>query len=150
MPTYTITELAREFDITPRAIRFYEDQGLISPLREGPGGRNRVYTARDRTHLKLTLRGKRLGLSLSDIKSLVDMYGSPKDTEAQLQSFLQVLARHRAALEQQREDIEVMLAEIATHEEQSQKLLLQANDSAGKVKKAKKATEPAKLEKLAT
>jgi DNA-binding transcriptional MerR regulator len=123
MATYTITELAREFDITPRAIRFYEDQGLLSPSREGPGGRNRIYTARERTHLKLTLRGKRLGLSLSDIKSLVDMYRSPKDTEAQLHSFLEVLARHRAVLEQQREDIEIMLAEISAHEEESQRLL---------------------------
>ncbi|MFZ6735239.1 MerR family transcriptional regulator [Undibacterium sp. Ji42W] len=123
MATYTITELAREFDITPRAIRFYEDQGLLSPTREGPGGRNRVYTTRERTHLKLTLRGKRLGLSLSDIKSLVDMYRSPKDTEVQLQSFLVVLARHRAALEQQREDIEIMLAEISAHEAKSRSLL---------------------------
>jgi len=127
MATYTITELAREFDITPRAIRFYEDQGLLNPTREGPSGRNRVYTARERTHLKLTLRGKRLGLSLSDIKSLVDMYRSPKDTEAQLQSFLVVLARHRAALEQQREDIEVMLAEISAHEEESCRLLAHSN-----------------------
>ena len=63
MPTYTITELAREFEITPRAIRFYEDQGLLSPTRDGAGGRNRVYAARERTRLKLTLRGKRLGLS---------------------------------------------------------------------------------------
>lgn len=125
MATYTITELAKEFDITPRAIRFYEDQGLLSPSREGPGGRNRVYTARERTQLKLTLRGKRLGLSLSDIKSLVDMYRSPKDTEAQLQSFLTVLARHRAALEQQREDIEIMLTEISAHEEKSRALLEQ-------------------------
>jgi DNA-binding transcriptional MerR regulator len=123
MATYTITELAREFDITPRAIRFYEDQGLISPSREGPSGRNRVYSGRERTQLKLTLRGKRLGLSLSEIKALVDMYGSPKDTHAQLQRFLDVLARHRAALEQQREDIEVMLAEISAHEEESRRLL---------------------------
>jgi DNA-binding transcriptional MerR regulator len=127
MATYTITELAQEFDITPRAIRFYEDRGLISPSREGAGGRNRVYTARDRTHLKLTLRGKRLGLSLSDIKSLVDMYSSPKDTETQLHSFLAVLARHRAALELQREDIEIMLDEIRVHEEKSMTLLAQAN-----------------------
>lgn len=123
MATYTITELAKEFDITPRAIRFYEDQGLISPKREGPSGRNRVYSARERTHLKLTLRGKRLGLSLSDIKHLVTMYDSPKDTEVQLQSFLEVLAKHRASLEQQREDIEVMLAEIKAHEDESQRLL---------------------------
>ena len=122
-PTYTITELSREFDITPRAIRFYEDQGLISPHRDGPGGRNRVYTARERTHLKLTLRGKRLGLSLSDIKSLVDMYSSPKDTEPQLQRFVAVLAQHRAALEQQQEDIEVLLTEISAHEKECQKML---------------------------
>ena len=123
MATYTITELAKEFDITPRAIRFYEDQGLISPTRDGPSGRNRVYSARERTHLKLTLRGKRLGLSLSDIRHLVDMYDSPKDTEAQLRVFLEVLARHRATLEQQREDIEVMLAEISTHEKESRRSL---------------------------
>jgi DNA-binding transcriptional MerR regulator len=113
---------------------------LISPLREGPGGRNRVYTARDRTHLKLTLRGKRLGLSLSDIKNLVDMYGSPKDTEAQLQRFLDVLARHRAALEQQREDIEAMLSEISGHEEQCRALLDKAPSVEDVNKKAKVAT----------
>ncbi len=123
MGTYTITELAREFDITPRAIRFYEDQGLISPKREGTGGRIRVYGARDRTRLKLTLRGKRLGLTLSEIKDLVDMYDSPKDSAAQLKRFLAVLARHREALEQQREDIEVTLAEISVHEEQCRQLL---------------------------
>lgn len=123
MATYTITELAREFDITPRAIRFYEDQGLISPRREGAGGRTRVYGARDRTRLKLTLRGKRLGLTLSEIKDLVDMYESPKDSAAQLKRFLAVLARHRESLEQQREDIEVTLAEIAAHEEQCRQML---------------------------
>ena len=123
MATYTITELAREFDITPRAIRFYEDQGLLSPSREGTGGRTRVYGARDRTRLKLTLRGKRLGLTLSEIKDLVDMYESPKDSAAQLKRFLSVLARHREALEQQREDIEVTLAEIAVHEEQCRRML---------------------------
>jgi DNA-binding transcriptional MerR regulator len=123
MATYTITELAREFDITPRTIRFYEDQGLISPKREGSGGRVRVYGARDRTRLKLTLRGKRLGLTLSEIKDLVDMYDSPKDSSAQLKRFLSVLARHREMLEQQREDLEVTLTEIAMHEAQCQRLL---------------------------
>jgi DNA-binding transcriptional MerR regulator len=128
MPTYTITELAREFDITPRAIRFYEDQGILAPSREGAGGRNRVYTPRDRTRLKLTLRGKRLGLSLSEIKSLVDMYESPKDTEAQMHRFLTVLAQHRETLEQQREDIEMSLAEIAAHEEECRRLLAAVGD----------------------
>ena len=121
--TYTITELAREFDITPRTIRFYEDQGLISPKREGSGGRVRVYGARDRTRLKLTLRGKRLGLTLSEIKDLVDMYDSPKDSSAQLKRFLAVLARHREMLEQQREDLELTLSEIAMHEAQCRHLL---------------------------
>ena len=123
MATYTITELAREFDITARAIRFYEDQGLLSPKREGVGGRNRVYTPRERTHLKLTLRGKRLGLTLSEIKNLVDMYESPKDTSAQLNCFLGVLAHQRETLEQQREDIEMALSEIAAHEEDCKRML---------------------------
>jgi DNA-binding transcriptional MerR regulator len=123
MPTYTITELAREFDITPRAIRFYEDQGLINPKREGAGGRTRVYSARERTRLKLTLRGKRLGLTLSEIKDLVDMYESPKDSAAQLKRFLAVLERHREMLEQQREDLEITLAEIVAHEEQCRRML---------------------------
>lgn len=123
MPNYTITELAREFDITPRAIRFYEDQGLLTPKREGAGGRTRVYSARERTRLKLTLRGKRLGLTLSEIKSLVDMYESPKDSAAQLNSFMLVLARHREILEQQREDLEVTLAEIEAHEAQCRRML---------------------------
>ncbi|WP_306392433.1 MerR family transcriptional regulator [Telluria beijingensis] len=124
MPTtYTIAELAREFDITARAIRFYEDQGLLSPMREGVGGRNRVYTPRDRTRLKLTLRGKRLGLTLSEIKSIVDMYESPKDTVAQIQRFLGILGQQRLTLEQQRADIEMALEEISTHEEECRRLL---------------------------
>jgi DNA-binding transcriptional MerR regulator len=126
--TYTIAELAREFDITARAIRFYEDQGLLSPKREGVGGRSRVYTPRDRTRLKLTLRGKRLGLTLSEIKSIVDMYESPKDTVAQINRFLGVLAHQRETLEQQRADIEMALEEISAHEEECRRLL--ADDAA--------------------
>jgi DNA-binding transcriptional MerR regulator len=119
--TYTIGELALEFDITARAIRFYEDMGLLMP---GRAGRNRVYTHRDRTRLKLTLRGKRLGLSLQEIKQLVDMYDTPSDTAQQLQAFLGVLGEHRRLLEQQREDIEITLAEIAQHEARCRALLL--------------------------
>lgn len=111
--TYTITELAEEFDVTPRAIRFYEEAGLLVPARKG---RNRVYGQRDRTRLKLTLRGKRLGLSLQEIKQLVDMYDSAADTAPQLKAFLAVLAAHRAQLEQQLEDIRVTLGEIEQHE----------------------------------
>ena len=120
--TYTITELSREFDITPRAIRFYEDQGLLAPSREG-SGKSRVYTTRDRTRLKLTLRGKRLGLTLSDIRELIDMYESPRDEAAQLAKFLQVLGTHRAQLEQQQVDIVAQLKEIGAFESQCRKRL---------------------------
>lgn len=119
-PTFTITELAAEFDITPRAIRFYEDMGLLEPGRKG---RNRVYTPRDRTRLKLTLRGKRLGLALQEIKQLVDMYDSQASAAPQLRAFLAILAQHREQLEQQRNDIEVTMAEIQQHERRCRSLL---------------------------
>ena len=86
--TFTITDLAREFGLTTRAIRFYEDQGLLRPRRLG---RSRVYTNRDRVRLKLTLRGKRLGLSLSEIRELLDMYDAAKGGRGQLERFLEVL-----------------------------------------------------------
>ena len=119
-PTLSIGELAREFDLTTRAIRFYEDCGLLTPQRNG---RNRVYTARDRTRLKLTLRGKRLGLTLAEVKELVDMYESPRDTLPQLKKFLAVLATHRAQLEQQMADLHVTLDEVRTHEKEAKRLL---------------------------
>ena len=131
--TFTITELAHEFDITPRAIRFYEDMRLLEPARDG---RNRVYTQRDRTRLKLTLRGKRLGLSLQEVKQLVDMYESPSDTAQQLQAFLGVLQAHRGLLEQQLEDIEVTLGEIAQHEARCQRLLAEAAPRPARAKAA--------------
>lgn len=121
--TYTISELAREFDLTTRAIRFYEDCGLLSPDRSGPSGRNRVYTTRDRTRLKLTLRGKRLGLSLAEVKELVDMYESPRDTVPQLKKFLVVLAAHREQLEQQMGDLQATLEEVRAHEREARRLL---------------------------
>ncbi|NIO40142.1 MAG: MerR family transcriptional regulator, partial [Burkholderiales bacterium] len=104
--TFTITDLAQEFGLTTRAIRFYEDQGLLHPNRVG---RSRVYANRDRVRLKLTLRGKRLGLSLSEIRELLDMYDAAKGDRGQLERFLEVLQRRRSALEQQREDIEAVL-----------------------------------------
>ncbi len=120
--TYSITELAQEFDITPRAIRFYEDHGLLTPERRSAGGA-RIYSSRDRTRLKLTLRGKRLGLALSEIRELIDMYDSAKDETPQLKKFLEVLASHRAQLMQQREDIETQLKEIGAFEAQCKKRL---------------------------
>ncbi|PPE69070.1 MerR family DNA-binding transcriptional regulator [Caldimonas thermodepolymerans] len=130
-PTYTISDLAKEFDLTTRAIRFYEDCGLLSPARSGPNGRSRVYTSRDRTRLKLTLRGKRLGLSLAEIKELVDMYESPRDTVPQLKKFLVVLAAHREQLEQQLADLQVTLDEVRAHEREARRLL-------GEIEKKKK------------
>jgi DNA-binding transcriptional MerR regulator len=119
-PTFTISELSREFNVTPRAIRHYEVHGLIFPER---AGQSRVYSKRDRTRLKLTLRGKRLGLSLVEIKELIDMYDTAPDESSQLVKLLDVLARRRAALEQQREDIEAVLAELDGFEAQCREIL---------------------------
>jgi DNA-binding transcriptional MerR regulator len=121
--TYTISDLAKEFDLTTRAIRFYEDMGLIQPRREGPGGRNRVYTSRDRTRLKLTLRAKRLGLSLTEAKDIIDMYDSPRDTGPQLRKFLVVLAEHRRQIEEQLADLQANLDEVKVHEKEARALL---------------------------
>ena len=118
--TFTIGELAREFELTTRAIRIYEDSGLLTPQRNG---RNRVYTQRDRTRLKLTLRGKRLGLTLAEVKELVDMYETPRDTQPQLKKFLAVLAAHRAQLEQQMADLNATLEEVRAHEKEARRLL---------------------------
>ena len=117
---FSISELAREFDITPRAIRFYEDQGLLAPKRDG---QRRIYTPRDRTRLKLTLRGKRLGLTLSEIRELIDMYEPGRDARPQLERFLAVLEDHKASLLQQRDDIEAQLSEIQTFEKKVRKQL---------------------------
>ena len=107
--TYTISDLAREFALTTRAIRFYEDCGLLQPAREKRG---RVYGERERVRLKLILRGKRLGLALSEIGELLDLYEVRRNERAQLTAFLALLADRRTRLLQQREDIEIVLAEI--------------------------------------
>ena len=117
---FSISELAQEFDVTPRAIRFYEDQGLLAPRRDG---QRRIYTPRDRTRLKLTLRGKRLGLTLAEIRELIDMYEPGRDDRAQLERFREVLEAHRKSLAQQRADIEAQLAEIQTFEKRIQQQL---------------------------
>lgn len=129
-PTYTISDLAREFDLTTRAIRFYEDMGLLSPNRTGPGGRVRQYSARDRTRLKLTLRAKRLGLSLTEAKDIIDMYDSPRDTAPQLEKFLKVLAEHRRQLEEQMADLLANLDEVKLHEKQARALLAKTRKDA--------------------
>jgi len=121
--TFTISELAKEFDLTTRAIRFYEDMGLISPSRNEPGGRVRVYTNRDRTRLRLTLRAKRLGLSLTEAKDIIDMYDSPRDTSAQLNKFIDVLSVHRKQLEIKLQEIQANLVEVKQHEREARALL---------------------------
>ncbi|MDE1951463.1 MAG: MerR family DNA-binding transcriptional regulator [Betaproteobacteria bacterium] len=119
-PRYTIAELAREFGLTPRAIRFYEEAGLLHPEREG---RQRVYSQGDRTRLKLTQRGKRLGLSLAEIKELVSMYESPRDTAPQLRRFLDVLSAHRRDIEERMAELQTTLDEIGGHETGARVLL---------------------------
>jgi DNA-binding transcriptional MerR regulator len=138
--TYSISDLAQEFDLTTRAIRFYEDMGLLQPVRDGPAGRNRVYSARDRTRLKLTLRAKRLGLSLTEAKDLIEMYDSPRDTQAQLKKFLTVLAVHKDALEAQMTELMATLDEVKAHEKEAKSLLLKSERLGEKlaVKKAVK------------
>ena len=132
--TYTISDLAKEFDLTTRAMRFYEDMGLLQPQRAGAGGRNRVYTARDRTRLKLTLRAKRLGLSLVEAKEIIDSYDSPRDTAPQMRKFLKVLADHRVKLEAQLLDLQANLAEIRTHEKEAKSLLEKSEKKTVKAK----------------
>ncbi|MGZ5787262.1 MAG: MerR family transcriptional regulator [Ramlibacter sp.] len=124
--TYTISDLAKEFDLTTRAMRFYEDMGLLQPERSGPGGRNRIYSARDRTRLKLTLRAKRLGLSLSEAREIIDMYDSPRDTGPQLRKFLAILAEHRRQLEEQMADLQANLDEVKVHQKEARALLAKA------------------------
>ena len=129
--TYSISDLAREFDLTTRAMRFYEDMGLLQPERSGPGGRNRVYSGRDRTRLKLTLRAKRLGLSLTEAKEIIDLYDSPRDTGLQLQKFLEVLAKHQQQLEAQMVDLQANLDELKLHQREARALLAKSKTGKG-------------------
>ncbi len=123
--TYTISELAREFGVTTRTIRYYEDQGLLSPKREGM---NRIFQNRDRVRLKLALRGKRLGFSLGEIRELFELYDVTRDERRQIEEFLQKLERRRDLLERQREDIEVMLNEMDFFANQCRRLLKNGPD----------------------
>lgn len=107
--TYSISELAHEFDVTPRTIRYYEDEGLITPSREG---QTRIYSHRDKIRLKLTLRGKRLGFSLAEIRELFDMYDTDRSSKTQLHSMIQLIEAKRATLHQQLEDIQMVMAEL--------------------------------------
>ncbi|KAF1020509.1 MAG: HTH-type transcriptional regulator CueR [Paracidovorax wautersii] len=130
-PTYTISELAREFDLTTRAIRFYEDMGLLTPEREGSGGRSRVYSGMDRARLRLTLRAKRLGLSLTEAKEILDMYDSPRDTVPQLRKFIDVLSHHRSKLELQLGELQATIGEVRAQEDDARAALARAEARTG-------------------
>ncbi|SEL82022.1 DNA-binding transcriptional regulator, MerR family [Atopomonas hussainii] len=114
MSTLSISDLAREFDVTTRAIRFYEEQGLLEPERRG---QERIYTAKDRTTLKLILRGKRIGFSLAECKELIELYDPASGNRKQLDTFLRKIAERRAQLQQQLLDIQAMQLELDTAEE---------------------------------
>ena len=115
--TWTITELAEEFDVTPRTIRHYEDVGLLSPERRGT---SRVFRARDRVRLALVLRGRRLGFSLEQIATIVNMYDEQPGEAGQLQYLIERIAIRRAELEQRRRDIDETLAELVAVEQRCQ------------------------------
>ena len=107
--TYTIGELAKALDITPRSIRFYEEQGLLTPLRNG---QNRVYEKKDKVRLKLILRGKRLGFSLAETKTLFDLYDSHQNSQVQLEAMLRMTREKRDFMRQQLEDIKMLMNEL--------------------------------------
>ncbi len=125
--TYTIRELAEEFDITTRAIRFYEDKGLLSPTRDG---QKRIYSARDRTLLKLILRGKRLGFTLDESRMLFDMYDPATNNQKQLETYMELLNKKEQKLEQQLQDIEVMKIELKEARERCAAAMQQASGKA--------------------
>ncbi len=127
--SYTISNLSQEFGVTTRTLRHYEDQGLVTPARDGI---NRIYTSRDRVRLKLALRGKRLGFSLNEIRELFELYDLASGERRKLEEFAIKLDRRRAQLVQQREDVEVMLDEISFFATQCQRLL--AETETGKTK----------------
>lgn len=124
--TYGIAELAAEFGITTRTVRFYEDKGLLSPAREG---QRRVYSARDRVRLRLIMRGKRLGLSLEEIDELIDLYDVDPSEVTQLTHFVEVIRKRKVILEGQKNDIDESLAELARLEEQCTAILAKKQKS---------------------
>nr|WP_298414274.1 MerR family DNA-binding transcriptional regulator [uncultured Halomonas sp.] len=127
---YTIGELARIFEVTPRTIRFYEQEGLLTPERRG---RTRVYHEKDRVRLKLTLRGKRLGFSLAEIREVVQLYDqAPDGDERQLQLLLDILGEKREAMQQQLEDIRILQRELDEVETRCRESLALLEEARGK------------------
>lgn len=113
-PSYSIRDLASEFDVTTRTIRFYEEKGLLRPRREGT---RRVYGPSDRTKLRLILRGKRLGLSLDESAEIILMYGTPGNNQKQLEKLIATFQEKRAELKRQQQDLKAMLKELGDAEQ---------------------------------
>lgn len=128
MHSYSISDLARELDITTRAIRFYEEQGLLSPERRG---QERIYSARDKVTLKLILRGKRIGFSLAECRELISLYDPSGGNQKQLRTMLDKIAERRAQLDQQMLDIQQMQIELDTAEERCHAALVSASHPVG-------------------
>ena len=128
--TFGIAELAREFGVTTRTIRFYEDRGLIQPRR---AGQRRIYAPRDRVRLRLIMRGKRLGFSLEDIGKMLDLYDVDPTEVAQLRLFVDKLRERKKALERQRADIAASIKELDAFEERSLSLLAEKDRKKSKV-----------------
>jgi DNA-binding transcriptional MerR regulator len=120
--SYSISDLSREFDITTRTIRFYEDKGLLTPERQG---QTRIYSSADRTTLKLILRGKRLGFTLDESREIISLYTPSSDNREQLNSLIRKIHERRSVLEQQRQDIEIMLLDLQASEERCNETLEQ-------------------------
>ncbi|MFT5209819.1 MAG: DNA-binding transcriptional MerR regulator [Flavobacterium sp.] len=118
--TYKISELAKEFNVTTRTIRFYEDKGMLTPTRQGL---TRIYNAADRTKLKLILRGKRLGLTLDESFDIIDMYSPGKSNADQLQTLISKIQERRLRLEQQMQDLEIMVLDLQGYEQRCIKSL---------------------------
>ncbi|MGI2065139.1 MerR family transcriptional regulator [Shewanella sp. MF08487] len=124
--TYSISDLSKEFDITTRSIRFYEDQGLLKPKRRG---QTRIYSLKDRVRLKLILRGKRLGFSLAETRRLFELYDADKSSTSQLNTMLALVEEKKSSLQQQMDDIKVVLMELNSAEQQC-RLALEDNKTA--------------------
>ena len=133
--TYSIAELAREFGVTTRTIRFYEDEEMLSPLRDG---QRRIYRPRDRTRLKLILRGKRLGFPLAEVREIVNLYDAPQGEDAQLHRLLARIADRRQELEAKRQDIEASMRDLVTVAETCRHRLQELDSAGGRGRRAKK------------
>ncbi|MCH1919392.1 MerR family DNA-binding transcriptional regulator [Shewanella sp. A3A] len=123
--SYSISELSKEFDITTRSIRFYEDQGLLKPKRRG---QTRIYSMKDRVRLKLILRGKRLGFSLAETRRLFELYDADKSSTSQLNTMLTLIEEKKHALQQQMDDIKIVLMELSSAESQCRQSLAEIAD----------------------